>query len=672
MLAAFAFAGNFDTQQVILSPSGRIGNSLDNPEPDTLQYDDNLTQSYYFNALTNFWSYVRFTPPAAFDLRSIYVALSNTSGNTTPCSLFVYTANGTLPGTLLSRTAIAPQTGSFWYDATLPDTVHLDAAEDFLIVFGRAVGPNGWTPLLDGATSVNRSFVTNANASRMTGPYQSVAVDLRVRVGGSIATFVDMSAEQCYNQVDGGRGLFFMPAGSSVLMKGQAKNLSSAAIDAFTMAWSVRNPSGTEVFSEEVVGTTIAPQATQILSATAPFTVTTPGEYMARCVVLADNDADTQNDTTYQRFFVGGYPRWYRYDDNGDSEGSTYFGEGSATGVSYRPAVYPTRIDTVRVNVSGDDQGQVKIYLNDAQGRPTGEPVWSSPAGVLTGWNDIAVTPVVNIFGGQTFTVAYFYSTTAGLGKDNNPPNEASITLMDTIAWQGDGSTWEGDAIGNWMIQAHLDTTSATPNYSLISTSLDTLAFGPVDTTGSTSAQITFWVYNLGGVDLRVDSMRFKPASIAAVCTVNPTSLVIAAGDSASAVATFNPSRIQAYAGGFVLFNNSNNNRRDSLIVRGSGVRPAAAGDHESVLPSQFSLTQNFPNPFNPSTDIQFSLPVQSHVRLTVYDVLGQEVTTLVNSTLPAGVHTSMFDASRLPTGIYFYRLEAGSFTDIKKMMLMK
>jgi hypothetical protein len=99
----------------------------------------------------------------------------------------------------------------------------------------------------------------------------------------------------------------------------------------------------------------------------------------------------------------------------------------------------------------------------------------------------------------------------------------------------------------------------------------------------------------------------------------------------------------------------------------------ATSSDFEPVKPETFSLHQNYPNPFNPSTNISFTLPNAADVRLTVYNVLGQEVSTLINGkTLNSGTHTVAFDASALSSGMYIYRIEAGNFTSTKRMMLIK
>jgi hypothetical protein len=92
---------------------------------------------------------------------------------------------------------------------------------------------------------------------------------------------------------------------------------------------------------------------------------------------------------------------------------------------------------------------------------------------------------------------------------------------------------------------------------------------------------------------------------------------------------------------------------------------------------SQFALNQNYPNPFNPSTTINFNLAVDSKVTVRVFDLLGQEVASLINNTLPAGAHNVNFDASSLNSGAYFYQIEAtgvdgSNFSSVKKMMLTK
>jgi hypothetical protein len=98
----------------------------------------------------------------------------------------------------------------------------------------------------------------------------------------------------------------------------------------------------------------------------------------------------------------------------------------------------------------------------------------------------------------------------------------------------------------------------------------------------------------------------------------------------------------------------------------------ATAVNDAAVTPNKFSLSQNYPNPFNPTTTITFNLAKSGYATLSVYNVLGQKVATLVSGNLNAGSHQINFNASNLSSGVYFYRLESDNNTSIKKMMLLK
>jgi hypothetical protein len=90
------------------------------------------------------------------------------------------------------------------------------------------------------------------------------------------------------------------------------------------------------------------------------------------------------------------------------------------------------------------------------------------------------------------------------------------------------------------------------------------------------------------------------------------------------------------------------------------------------VVPTKYVLAQNYPNPFNPSTVISYSIPTASNVSLKVFDVLGKLIKTLVNQNQAAGNYKINFNAGELSNGVYFYRIESGSFIAVKKMLLIK
>ncbi len=110
----------------------------------------------------------------------------------------------------------------------------------------------------------------------------------------------------------------------------------------------------------------------------------------------------------------------------------------------------------------------------------------------------------------------------------------------------------------------------------------------------------------------------------------------------------------------------------DRQVWRRSLSQITFTSDQSVVVPKQMELRQNFPNPFNPSTTIQYALPLATHVKLTIHDILGREVATLVNEEQSAGWKDVHFNASNLSSGVYFYKLQAGTFIGVKKLLLTK
>lgn len=110
----------------------------------------------------------------------------------------------------------------------------------------------------------------------------------------------------------------------------------------------------------------------------------------------------------------------------------------------------------------------------------------------------------------------------------------------------------------------------------------------------------------------------------------------------------------------------------NTKIVLSSTEQSASAVHETNAAPAQYGLEQNFPNPFNPSTEITYAIPTESFVSISVYDMLGTEVATLVNSRKTAGIHSIRFDASHHSSGIYLYQMKYGSAVFSKKMLFIK
>lgn len=143
--------------------------------------------------------------------------------------------------------------------------------------------------------------------------------------------------------------------------------------------------------------------------------------------------------------------------------------------------------------------------------------------------------------------------------------------------------------------------------------------------------------------------------------------------------------------GTVVAFNNGTSSNPFTLIAPSPGTYTVNAGhagpfrwDSASVTisltdvgensstPTEFMLYENFPNPFNPSTTIRYSIPETAYTSVIVFDALGNEVSTLVNESKSTGTYEVQFNASSLSSGIYYYTLQSGSFSDTKKMILLK
>jgi hypothetical protein len=112
---------------------------------------------------------------------------------------------------------------------------------------------------------------------------------------------------------------------------------------------------------------------------------------------------------------------------------------------------------------------------------------------------------------------------------------------------------------------------------------------------------------------------------------------------------------------------------QDSVFVVAGIHASVSAAKNSGVNPvKDFSLEQNYPNPFNPSTTFSFNLPTKSFVSLKVFDLIGREAATIFSGELSAGSYTKKWNAANMSSGIYFYRLQAGSFIETKKLVLLK
>jgi hypothetical protein len=110
----------------------------------------------------------------------------------------------------------------------------------------------------------------------------------------------------------------------------------------------------------------------------------------------------------------------------------------------------------------------------------------------------------------------------------------------------------------------------------------------------------------------------------------------------------------------------------DGAVHFSEPVQVGGVTDVRDEVPTAYGLAQNYPNPFNPSTTIRYGLPARSQVTLTIFNTLGQSVSTLMNGEQEAVYHDVKFNATNLSSGVYFYRLQAGTFVETKRLLLLR
>ncbi len=230
-----------------------------------------------------------------------------------------------------------------------------------------------------------------------------------------------------------------------------------------------------------------------------------------------------------------------------------------------------------------------------------------------------------------------------------------------TYAWGVRAQNIKGNS--PYSSASYFTTLSApTSNYS--STTID---FGNVGI--GSNKDMSFAVQCMGGDTLKINTINIANSKF---MVVGSSQYNIPFTQTSNITIKFTPNGLGKDSTQIILTSNTTKGL-DTLKAYGTGTLPTTSIHPEkNFVPTEYSISQNYPNPFNPSTLINYQLPISSYVTLKVYDMLGKEVATLVNGEKKVGVYEVNFDGSQLSGGIYFYRLTAGKFSEIKKMVLVK
>ena len=254
--------------------------------------------------------------------------------------------------------------------------------------------------------------------------------------------------------------------------------------------------------------------------------------------------------------------------------------------------------------------------------------------------------------------------------------NSGRVTLTDSTSpscFLTDGSPGGLDLSDVGTVGDSITFTISFPTRAIITIEPGVLDFRTVGQTTPT-LDTTFLVRNHGFADDSIDiAVMCFPAPPDSAITASPTEFALPAGGSSRVTVTLRPALLvePSYYSALVLVHSRfGYGQRDfaKSVLFQLVTEVAASGE----IPTAFALEQNYPNPFNPSTTIEYALPHAGYATLRVYNVLGEEVAMLVDGEPAAGTFKTEWDASDLPSGVYFYRLTTGEYVQTKKMVLMR
>ena len=311
------------------------------------------------------------------------------------------------------------------------------------------------------------------------------------------------------------------------------------------------------------------------------------------------------------------------------------------------------------IQVSGNGFGTAALQLNTAT---------VSFGSVKVGeFKDTTVT-IANT-GNDTLKISNVFSAdTIFSGRPKALTIPPGTSANDTLRFKPSAL---GAVTGKLIVASNASSSSDTISVSgtgmstLISFNAKTFSFGNVKLGEFKDTTVT--ITNTGNDTLRITNIT----SADTVFSVRPKVLIIAPGVSAKDTLRFKPVAITAVSGKLILTSNATSSP-DTIIVSGTGISSTGVNELLSQIPKEYILTQNYPNPFNPATTISFNLPSKSFVSLKVFDGLGRELEVLLAEELDAGKYARQWNPEALPSGVYFYRLQAGSFTETKKLVLLR
>jgi len=431
----------------------------------------------------------------------------------------------------------------------------------------------------------------------------------------------------------------------------------------------IRNAGGTIVWNDEFYTGDMA--AGEILEVTfgSSWTASVTGQYSVEADVTLTGDLNPNNDTKTAELDIVVIPGELLYDDGVAETGMAWSGDEGGYAMYFDSPVVPAEITLLRYYISTSNPPQVfiaQILDDDGPGNAPGTILFEEQVACPTPnqWYNVSVPNLV-IDDGK-FYAAWHQTANSSvyMGIDQTAP-----ISRNTWEWTGGWAPYRDAEIDDAMIRVMVGQ-GVIPE-PLIAVSADTIDFGVVDTMQTVTEDFT--IYSIGNVDLTINGITFTNNPGGLFFTLNgfTPGTVVPVGDSLELTIDFHPPIPSVLSSDMNIDSDSYINAIYTVFVTGEGQIPAHVKGRTEI-PVEFELAQNMPNPFNPVTNIAYSLPTAAHVELVVYNVLGKEIARLVDTDMQAGYHMAVFDGANLGSGVYFYKITAGDFSEMKKMILMK
>ncbi|MCF7810467.1 T9SS type A sorting domain-containing protein [bacterium] len=676
-----------------------VGPVRDDPGADWIRYDDGNPRSLYPTA--DNWSRTRFTPIADFMLWGVRLQPLNQGPNfEDACEVRVYAEdqNSHDLGDLLWEGEIAElaeidfdnfENSWNWIELGEDERLEFGAYESFSIIYGPAPGGNydpnnmnqgdGWWNLFDGAVSdPPRSFQSAGAVPADHDSWQQLSGDLFIRANGEyLDDYIDVAVTGLFNEAE--QWLVLPETEQNIVAR--IENIGNNVQDLLVtfMVYTLDY----EPYWNESVGMiieSIDAQEEIEVTCDSTFSSAEVGHFIIEVAVDAQEDSDPDNNIMTMEqivfdptdvendFWVGYCGETRTSGTNGDANTGwiTAFGhpggENPLMVRKFRQFLISDNAVDCRFRIAVYDGGQRYNWMWEGEAQcnnPEGE--WVE---VELGEDEMETTTYGE---GEEAWICYFYSGIA-VQLDGNAPvagvNDDMPVAMHITQNGGDGASPAGT--GDYMCQAMFGITQ--PTGKMLRIEPDPVSFGDsLNTFTEYNLQATFTAF--GDQDVEISAMQIG-GTAGDYLTIDPMVFTIAAQTEQTVSLRFYADEVVDLEARVRIINDSDNLSHQYIWE----INASALGvdDYQVRLPNDFELMQNHPNPFNPTTNIDFALKTAGMVNFGVYDINGRQVSEVVNGQMSAGYHTVEFDAAGLPAGIYVYRITAGDFTSVRKMALIK